>query len=68
MVQSLSNANRNPVPIQLPVHRQPAVNKDSQFNQVWYRWMTAMTTVLGNGQGPNVPSNTVLGFMGLRHS
>lgn len=68
MAQSLSNANRNPVPIQLPVHRQPAINKDSQFNQVWYRWMQALTNFLGNGQGPTVPSATAIALMGLRRS
>lgn len=59
----------NPVPIQLPVHRQPAVaTQTGRFDQVWYRWTQAMTAFLGNGTGPNVPTNTVLSFMGLRRS
>ena len=40
----------------------------SGVDQVWYRWMQAMTQFSGNGQGTNVPSTSVLAFMGLRRS
>lgn len=59
-------------PIQTPIAQAPIVSPQTgQWSLTGYQWAEAVTTFLGNGVGPNVPTLTVMTFLALlqkRHS